>query len=320
MTLRNHLITITLMLFLTWGHLPAQNTSIPADDPQIKSWATTCTIHRGPVDISNPDSPDADYGTAENAIGAANGQMVSFGDKGYAILEFTGGISDGSGVDFAVFSNAFFSPANQDSLVFAELAFVEVSSDGENFVRFPAISNVPADEQISSYGTLNKNHVYNLAGAHPTNTGCGFDLSELEDAAGLDIYNITHVKIIDACGNIDADYACYDAEGNIINDPWPTAFSSGGFDLDAVAVLNNKTSIAQYHNNALHFYPNPVKNYMHVSNIPDNATYTIYDANACVVTQNYISNNKINVSHMDPGLYIIQIQTGDNVLTSKFIK
>ncbi|MDA3819615.1 MAG: T9SS type A sorting domain-containing protein [Candidatus Delongbacteria bacterium] len=314
----------TLLIIFAYSfivtQISAQNISIPADDPQIKSWATHCTVHRGPTDISNPDSPDADYGTEDNAIGATNGQLVSFGDKGYAILEFADGISDGTGIDIAVYSNAFFSPANQDSLVFSELAFVEVSSDGENFTRFPAISNVPANEQIGSYETLNINHVYNLAGAQPINTGCGFDLSELGDSAGIDISNITHVKIIDACGNIDEEYASYDAEGNIINDPWPTAFSSGGFDLDAVAVLNTSTNVTKHQNNDLLFYPNPVKNYMHVKGIPDNAKYTIYDANACVVTQSHLTNNKINVSHLAPGLYIIHIKTGDTVLTSKFIK
>ncbi|MEA3447349.1 MAG: T9SS type A sorting domain-containing protein [Bacteroidota bacterium] len=314
------MITITMILFLFGGSLAAQNTSIPVDDPDIKSWSTQCTVHRGPTDISNPDSPDADYGTAENATGAADGQLISLGDKGYAILDFTDGISDGTGIDFAIFSNAFYSPANQDSLVFAELAFVEVSSDGENFVRFPAISQIPVNEQIGTYGTLNINHVYNLAGAHPINTGCGFDLSELEDSAALDISNITHVKIVDACGNIDTEYASYDAEGNIINDPWPTEFSSCGFDLDAVAVLNTSTNVTQHQNNALHFYPNPVKNYMHVSDIPDNAKYTIYDASACIVTKSHISNNKINVSNLAPGLYIIQITTREKMLTATFIK
>ncbi len=320
MSIKVHIITITLMLFLISGYLPAQNPGIPADDPEIKSWATGCTVHRGPMDISDPDSPDADYGNAEKATGEANGQLVSLGDKGEAVLEFSGGISNGAGVDFAVFSNAFYSPANQDSLVFAELAFVEVSSDGEHFIRFPAVSQVPANEQIGSYGTMNINRVYNLAGAHPTNTGCGFDLSEIEDSAGIDISNITHIKLVDVCGNIDETYASYDTEGNIINDPYPTAFSSCGFDLDAVAVLNNKTSIAQHLNNDLHFYPNPVKGCMYFTNIPDKVLCTIYDAHGSMVMQTRVIDNKINVAGLTKGLYLMHLKTRDAVMTSKFIK
>ena len=40
------------------------------------------------------------------------------------------------------------------------------------------------------------------------------------------------------------DYASYDSQRHQINDPWPTAFDigTGGFDLDAVGVINEKTA------------------------------------------------------------------------------
>jgi len=40
-----------------------------------------------------------------------------------------------------------------------------------------------------------------------------------------------------------ADYARYDSQGHQINDPWPTDFPTGGFDLDAVGVINEKTVV-----------------------------------------------------------------------------
>ncbi|MCJ7692332.1 MAG: hypothetical protein MUO22_02810 [Sedimentisphaerales bacterium] len=39
------------------------------------------------------------------------------------------------------------------------------------------------------------------------------------------------------------DYASYDSQGHQINDPWPTDFPTGGFDLDAVGVINEKTVV-----------------------------------------------------------------------------
>ena len=36
------------------------------------------------------------------------------------------------------------------------------------------------------------------------------------------------------------DYSRCDSQGHQINDPWPTNFPTGGFDLDAVGVINEK--------------------------------------------------------------------------------
>jgi hypothetical protein len=68
--------------------------------------------------------------------------------------------------------------------------------------------------------------------------GTSFDLSELTGTVDLNISAITHVRIIDVVGSLDPEYARYDSLGNIINDPWRTPYETGGFDLDAVAVMN----------------------------------------------------------------------------------
>ncbi|NIA17499.1 MAG: hypothetical protein GWO86_04040, partial [Planctomycetes bacterium] len=36
------------------------------------------------------------------------------------------------------------------------------------------------------------------------------------------------------------DYSSCDINGHQINDPWPTPFDSGGFDLDAVGIINER--------------------------------------------------------------------------------
>jgi len=224
------------------------------DSSAFIGWATSAEIVRGYVKISDTTftytdnvsgitSNHAFYGTTDNCLGQANGQYISLGDGGIITLQFDIPIANGEGHDFAVFENALIPNAvpNQDSIVFYELAFVEVSSNGEDFVRFPAVSHVQTDVQVGSFGYENSNLLTNLAGIFPVFYGYPFDLEELANEPNLDVNNITHVRLIDVVGSIDPEYGTFDSEGNIINDPYPTPFHSCGFDLDAVGVIHFRT-------------------------------------------------------------------------------
>ena len=203
-------------------------------DADFVGWATGVEVVRGLADIANPQGARATFGTPDAALGKAEGTsygVVSLGDGGSATLTFDAAITNGVGDDFAVFENSF-------SDTFLELAFVEVSSDGENFFRFDAISETPTDKQILGFGVVDPTNVYNLAGKYKQGYGTGFDLEELAGIEGLDVNNVTHVRVVDVIGSIDPQYASYDSVGNIINDPYATPFNSGGFDLDAVGVIN----------------------------------------------------------------------------------
>jgi hypothetical protein len=122
-------------------------TAIHKDSSAIRAWATGIEVTRGYINISDPTqthegSNYASFGVPENALGPATGNsvdVVSLGDGGVATLTFARPIKNGSGPDFCVFENAF-------SDTYLELAFVEVSSDGVRFVRFPAISLTQTDE------------------------------------------------------------------------------------------------------------------------------------------------------------------------------
>jgi hypothetical protein len=243
----------------------AGSTAISKTDVSIVNWAQGCLVTRGPQDISNGASALASYGTDANATGPATGTtLVSLGDGGNAVLTFEHSITNGAGADFAVFENGFTS----GNLLFAELAFVEVSSDGVNFFRFHAVSNSSATVQNNSTYT-DPQLLYNLAGSAQANYGTPFDLQELDGTVGLDINNITHVKIVDVVGSINPAYATFDKNGNAVNDPWTTAFASSGFDLDAVAVIheNSVTGVISMHDraNTISIYPNPAADHVHVS-------------------------------------------------------
>jgi hypothetical protein len=187
------------------------------------------------MNISNPGLGLATAGTAADALGIAQGNtsgVVSLGDGGQITLTFTGGIRNGPGADFAVFENGF-----SDS--FLELAFVEVSSNGSDFFRFPAISLTQTSTQVGGFGSLDATNLYNLAGKYRAGFGTPFDLAELAGFSPLlDVGAVTHVRIVDVVGSINPLYASYDSLGNLVNDPWSTPFASSGFDLDAVGVLH----------------------------------------------------------------------------------
>jgi hypothetical protein len=211
------------------------STAIHMDDERIVAWATGAAVERGPMNISNPDAGNASYGTAGNAVGKASGNstgVVSLGDGGAALLTFDDAIRNGDGADFVVYENGF-------SDTFLELAFVEVSSDGDNFIRFDAVSLTEADTQKSGFEALDPADIHNFAGKYRQGYGTPFDLEELRGASELlDVDAITHVRIVDVVGSIDDAYATYDALGNKVNDPWSTPFGSSGFDLDAVGVIH----------------------------------------------------------------------------------
>jgi hypothetical protein len=210
---------------------PYSITGISAGDPAIVGWASgVSSLIRGPQDISNGASPLASYGVAGHALGAADGTLgvVSLGDGGSITLTFNHAIVNGAGADFAVFENGF---SFQGGL-FTELAFVEVSSDGVNFVRFPASSLTPTAAQLGAFDPIDPSNLDNLAGKHEALVGTPFDLADV----GLSF--ATHVRLVDVVGSIDPAFARYDKDGNAINDPWTTPFEGSGFDLDAVGVIH----------------------------------------------------------------------------------
>lgn len=213
--------------------------AIACTDSSIVGWAVGCTVVRGPVDITNPDGPKVRYGNENMAIGPATTntqRAVSLGDGGTATLTFEYPIRNGEGPDFAVFENPF----NNN---FLELGFVEVSSDGVRYVRFPATSLTQTETQVGTNGYLDPTCINNLAGKYKVGYGTPFDLEELRDSSGIDVNNIVYVRIVDVVGTIDPMYASYDVHGHMVNDPYPTAdtiWASGGFDLTGVAVLHDR--------------------------------------------------------------------------------
>jgi hypothetical protein len=301
------------------GHIGT--TAIHKDSSVFVSWATGVSFERGYLQISDTNyslngSNKASHGEALDALGPVEGNslnVLSLGDGGSATLTFDRPIFDGEGPDFAVFENSF-----QDD--FLELAFVEVSSDGTHFFRFPAHSENQYHEQIFSFGLMDCRFVHNLAGKYRQAFGTPFDLSELQDDMLLDKTNITHVRIIDVVGNIEPDFASYDNYGNIVNDPFPTPFESGGFDLDGVGVIHQKPLGLESKINGIQLYPNPTAGMIHVK-LSNTSTVELFDIfGKKILTLLDFQEGSVDLQHLEPGVYMMMITSSMGNLSTRMVK
>jgi hypothetical protein len=257
------------------------STAIARNSPVFKAWATGCHVQRGLQQINNSSFGYATLGDSTSALGTPNGDVVSLGDSGYAILTFATPITNGPGADFAVFENGFANTANSEE-AFLELAFVEVSSDGVNYTRFPASSLTQDTAQLSSVASpsyTNARDLNNLAGKYISTWGTPFDLNDLPITSSLDVTAITHVRLVDAIGSIGPE-GSKDASGRKINDPFPTPFAGSGFDLDALGVINAQP--AGIGNGALppgvRLYPNPASEELKLDLPKGIYNVTLFDA------------------------------------------
>lgn len=306
---------------------PAQDqpgtTAMHADSTAFVAWATGCVAEPGPMNISNPSAGVAGAGwPAQNAIGFPQGTMgvTCLGDGGSATLTFASPICNQPGPDFAVFENGFANAQTPDYW-FLELAFVEVSSDGVNFFRFPAYSNTQTDTQLGGFACILPSEIHNLASKYGAMYGTPFELDEIPDDPLLNKNSITHVRIVDVVGCIDPEYATYDCQGHPINDPWPTPFASSGFDLDAVGVIHDQAhtpgfGVEEHEDVMVAVYPNPAHDKLFV-NAANIQRIDIFSVSGQLMISSM--DNEINVSDLEPGMYFARINCGENIYTERVI-
>ncbi|WP_428937722.1 DUF4465 domain-containing protein [Fontivita pretiosa] len=213
-------------------------------NPAFVGWATSVVAYLPAPGV------DAMWRDPRRALGPVSGDnfdVVSLGElnssqiaagtaAGQITLSFASGIRNAPGPDFAIFENSL----GSDNFTFAELAHVEVSSDGVHFARFASTSLTPA--AVGPYGSIDPTDVHNLAGKHVNaysqSWGTPFDLADLASdplvVSGLvNLNGVREVRLID----IPGDGSFPDASGRPIYDAWPT-FGSGGFDLEAIGVIS----------------------------------------------------------------------------------
>ena len=303
---------------------PAQDkpgtTAMHSDSSAFVAWATGCTVERGPMRVDKPENGLASYGEEALALGVPGGtfDVVSLGDGGTATLTFVSPIYNGKGPDFAVFENGFANAQNPDTWAL-ELGFVEVSSDGVNFFRFPAITYVQTENQLGNSGSIDPAQLHNFASKYGAFYGTPFDLDEVEDNELLDKNRVTHVRLVDVVGNIDPEYANYDSKGHVINDPWPTGFNSSGFDLDAVGVIHDiaHNDVSENADEAIAMYPNPVRDRLTVK-AEDLQLVEVYNLVGQLVMTSTFS--VIDMGGLKEGIYFIRVTAEGKSVTKHVVK
>ncbi len=300
----------------------AGTTAINKDSSVFVNWATACVVTRGFINIADTSATylgfnHANYGVDADATDTVDDLVVSLGDGGSAVLTFKNPIANGPGPDFAVFENGL-------SDTFLELAFVEVSSDGIHYFRFPAVSNTQTSTQIATFGTIDASKINNFAGKYRSQYGTPFDLDTFKIYSAIDIGHVTHVKIIDAVGCIQSAYASHDAGGNVVNDPWPTPFNTCGFDLDAVGVIHESTQGINENvsDSPFSVYPNPVVSDLVIMNREHSPVrFFLYSPEGTLLMEKELHSGKnlLSLSQLQKGLYIGTFIPDNGVAESKKI-
>ncbi len=198
------------------------STALGKDDSRFVAWATGYWTPQYGAYV------DATWRTPQKSLGKALGDamdIVCLGNGGSITMWFPHPICDGTGADFAVFENSF-------SDGFLELAFVEVSSDGVTFFRFPSASLTTS--AVGPFATtMSATNIDGLAGKYRMAFGTPFDLASLTSSSLLDKQNVRFVRLLDIIGS----GATKDSSNRPIYDPTPV-IGSGGFDLDAIGVIH----------------------------------------------------------------------------------
>jgi len=229
------------------------------------AWATQFYASQVISTVVGPGQPAA-FSDPTQALGGPSGagsgagsvDVYKLGNNGSITLGFSGNaITNGPGADFIVFANPFYVSGNPNA-DFAELSFVQVSTDGIHFVQFPDYSSTTSDP--GPYGNINPANVSGFAGVTPVNAntsppseggntinpfnpavagGDAFDLSTLaalpatqtlQQQGFLNLNDIQYVRIVDVVDGVSTD-----SNGNTIYCP------GSGADVDSVAVINGIT-------------------------------------------------------------------------------
>lgn len=142
--------------------------------------------------------------------------VLSIGYEGEIILGFgVNAVLDGPGVDFIVFENAFY-VGDDPTQPYAEPAEVSVSEDGASWVPFPCQSEAFPFDGCAGWRPVYANVDEGISAFDPSVAGGdAFDLAE------VGVTRARYVRIID--------------RGTT------SAAPTGGFDLDAVTIVNAET-------------------------------------------------------------------------------
>jgi len=148
-----------------------------------------------PTRYTSPASP---FGSSVTPFSSAfdSAEILSLGAGGFVTVKFPTRVYDqpawhSYGADFIVFGNAFyglnFSTLTATGAVFEDLGVIEVSQDGQQFVRIPAVF---ADTAFPTNGFLNPGALFTRPPADAIPSNFGIPVDPLFDPTGLTLDQI----------------------------------------------------------------------------------------------------------------------------------
>jgi hypothetical protein len=193
-----------------------EDTDLPAPAPPLPFADELIDYNPGPgAGFGQDRLPEVVLGSPQG-LGATAGSLdvLSLGVGGEVILGFGDrAIVDGPGPDLLVFENPFW-PFADPTQVFAELAEVAVSDDGQRWHSFPCD---PAPNPDGRWpGCAGWTPTLPCEGPQPSHEACGGDAFDLA-SVGLKRARFVRLRDLSTGG----------------------AAPSAGFDLDAVAILHD---------------------------------------------------------------------------------
>ncbi len=190
------------------------STAVSAIDSRIVEWAS------GYLNYVQGSPINASFTNPLKALGPAKGtttDVTELGDGGQITLSFDHPIlASANGPDFVVFGNGF-----EDT--YEKLAYVDVSVDGQTWLRMPNHDLTSAP--VGTFSLTDPTNIDGLAGKYRVGFGVPFNLSEVGLATA------SFVRLVDVIG----DGSNIDSDGHPIYDPWP---NDNGFNVGGVGVLS----------------------------------------------------------------------------------
>ncbi|TXF74985.1 GEVED domain-containing protein [Chryseobacterium sp.] len=89
---------------------------------------------------------------------------------------------------------------------------------------------------------------------------------------------------------------------------------------DYKVMISKSGTINALDQNTIFIYPNPVSDILNISKVSEGALYTIYNAAGQLISKGKIYGRKINVSKLERGVYVIDIDNNGETAQKKFIK
>ncbi len=183
-----------------------------------------------------------------NVLGAPDGVVHSLGIGGSITLSFDVVLTDGPGADLIVSENPFAS-LSAPWETFAEVVYVEVSTDGVHFARIPSRYTGPQSDP-GPFSFVQSGWYQGLGGVFAVQTnpidaqnlvaagGDAIDFATLSQdplvLSGLvDPSFITQVRLVDVRSGLDVD-----SQGTPIRDP-----GNGSADIDGVTVVHTAAGL-----------------------------------------------------------------------------